>query len=279
MTEMSSKAYFKFICFIARLAYPKSKTVYENTPDEAPGVFVCNHAKIRGPVMMTLDFDRPHADWIISCAMDKRKCESYAFHDVLIGNSRKHRAIPRILAKAIKIALPPILENVENDPVYHDRRVVETFKKSLEQLENGRDLVIFGESPRRYSEYVNELQRGFVDVGKYCWTRSNKRIKYYPVYVERKNRAICVGAPIEYDPELPIKEQRERVCEFLQEGIDRMARGLEKHRPIEFMEPRWYEAYGEYENDFEAYWRMVENEEGLSRPSRKRKTTEKRRDE
>lgn len=260
---MSSRAYFKFICFIARLAFPKARTVYETAPDEAPGVFVCNHARIRGPVMMTLDFDRPHANWIISCAMDKRKCESYAFHDVLIGNSRKHKWFTRLLAKVIRIALPPILENVEAVPVYHDRRVVETFKKSVEQLENGRDLVIFGESPRRHSEYVNELQRGFVDVGKYCWKHSGRKVKFYPVYVEKKNRVICVGMPIEYDPEPSAKEQREKVCTHLQEGVDRMAGGLKKHRPIEFMDPRWYEAYGEYENDFEAYWRMVENEEGL----------------
>ncbi|MBO4848834.1 MAG: hypothetical protein J5586_06755 [Clostridia bacterium] len=260
---MSSRGYFKFICFLARLVYPKARTVCETTPDEAPGVFVCNHARIRGPVMITLDFPRPHANWIIACAMDKRGCESYAFHDVLIGESRRFKPFWRLLAKAVRVALPPILENVDSVPVYHDRRAVETLKKSAEKLESGKDLVIFAESPVGHSEYVNELQRGFVDVGRYYWKKTGKKVKYYPVYVERSNRAICIGAPIEYDPELPANEQRERVCVHLQDGVDRLARGLKKHRPVTFMERRWYDAYGRYVNDFEGYWRMVESGEGL----------------
>lgn len=271
---MSSKTYFKFICFLARLVFPKARMLYETAPDDAPGVFVCNHARICGPVMITLDFSRPHANWIISSAMDREKCESYAFHDVFIGMSRRHKGVWRVLAKAVKVLLPPILENVGSVPVYHDRRVIETFKKSVEQLEKGRDLVIFAESPKRRSGYVNELQRGFVDVGRYYWKHAGVRIKFYPAYVERKNRAICVGTPIEYDHELPAKEQRERICRYLEEGIDRIAGGLKAHKPIEFMEPRWYEAYGRYENDFEGYWRMVDSCEGIKKPPRRARGAE-----
>ncbi|MBR0134915.1 MAG: hypothetical protein IJM18_01825 [Clostridia bacterium] len=258
---MGSRAYFKFICFIARLAYPKAKMVFETEPDEAPGVFVCNHSAIRGPVMITLDFKRPHANWVINCSMDRTKCESYAFHDVFAGNSRKHKRFYRFLAQIVRSALPPILENVDTVPVYHDRRIIETFDQSVRKLESGKDIVVFGESPRPYSEYINELQRGFVGLGKYCWTHSGKKLKFYPTYVERKNRVIAVGTPIEYDPELPVKEQREIICNYLQEGVDRLARGLKKHKPVRFLEPRWYEAYGKYENDFETYWHMIENPE------------------
>lgn len=258
---MGSKLYFKFICFIARLAYPKSKTVFESDPCGEPGLFVCNHSAIRGPVMITLDFDRPHANWVINCALDRAKCESYAFHDVFSGNSRKHKGFYRFLAKAVRILLPPILENVDSVPVYHDRRIIETFKQSLTGLESGKDIVVFGESPRHYSEYINELQRGFVDLGKYYYSHTGKRLKYYPAYVERKNRVIAIGKPIEYDPETPLKEQRELICNYLQEGIDRAARGLKDHKPVPFLQPRWYGAYGQYVDDFEAYWHMIENDD------------------
>ncbi len=262
---MGSKAYFKFICFIARLAYPRSHMVFEAEPDGEPGLFVCNHSEICSPVMITLDFDRPHANWVINCAMDRKKCESYAFHDVLSGNSRKHKGFYRFLAKIIRVLLPPILDNVDTVPVFHDRRIIETFKQSVKKLESGKDVVIFAESPRQYSEYINELQRGFVDLGRYYFSRTGKKLKYYPAYVERSNRVIAVGKPIEYDPELPMKEQRERICVFLQEGIDRQARGLKKHKPVKFLQPRWYEAYGQYVNDFEAYWRMIEFEDIMVR--------------
>ena len=95
---MSSRTYYKFICALARLFYPKARTVYETPPDDEAGVFICNHSTIIGPVMMTLDFDRPHMNWIISCAMDKKHCESYAFHDVLSGESRKCKGFFRLPA-------------------------------------------------------------------------------------------------------------------------------------------------------------------------------------
>lgn len=256
---MSSRTYFKFICLLARLVYGRSKVIYETPPEREPGVFVCNHSTIIGPVVITLDFERPHTNWIIACAMDKNHCESYAFHDVFSGESRKCRGFYRFLAKLVRLLLPPILENVDSVPVYHDRRIMETFKKSVEALEAGKDVVIFGESPKLYSEYVNELQRGFVDLGRMYFRRTGKRLSFYPVYVERKNHVISVGAPVEYDPEIPLKEQRESVCEFLQQGIDRRARELPKHKPVRFLEPSWYEAYGRYVDDFEGYWRMVEN--------------------
>lgn len=256
---MSSAAYFKFICFVARLAYPKANMKFESAPDGEPGLFVCNHSAIRGPVMITLDFDRPHANWVINCAMDRSKCESYAFHDVLNGNCVKAKSFYRFLAKLVRLLLPPLLENVDTVPVYHDRRIAETFRQSVDRLENGRDIIVFGESPRKYSEYVNELQRGFVDLGKYYYSHTGKRLKYYPVYVERRNRVIAIGKPVEYDPDIPIKEQRELVCEALQEGMDRMARGLKKHRPVPFLKERWYGAYGKYTDDFEGYWRMIES--------------------
>ncbi|MCR5808744.1 MAG: hypothetical protein K6G56_04205 [Clostridiales bacterium] len=255
---MSSRTYFKFICALARAFYPKARTVFEAPPDGEAGVFVCNHSTIIGPVMMTLDFERPHRNWVIGCAMDKNHCESYAFHDVFSGNSRKCKWFFRFLAKLVKLLLPPILENVDAVPVFHDRRIIETFRKSAESLIEGRDIVIFGESPRRYSEYVNELQRGFVDIGRLYYRQTGKKLKYYPVYVERKNRVIAIGAPIEYDPELTQKEQRERVCKYLEEGIDRQARALPEHKPVKFLEQRWYDAYGRYVDDFEGYWRMVE---------------------
>ena len=44
--------YYKIIRGFARVMFlPPAKTVYEEEPNE-PAVFVCNHAAVRGPVIL-----------------------------------------------------------------------------------------------------------------------------------------------------------------------------------------------------------------------------------
>ena len=252
--------YYKMIRGILRLVFPRAKTTYEIAPGDEPAVFVCNHAAVRGPVMMTLDFKRPHQTWTVSFALDSKKAKSYAFHDILMGESRRHKGFYRFLSRIIARMLPPLLHYSDTIPVYHDRGIVTTFKQSVQALNDGDDLVIFAESAARYSPYVCRLQEGFVDLARLYYKRTKKRLRFYPVYVEKKNAAITVGAPIAYDPDEPMESQRQRITAYLCENIDRLARGLPPHRPVPFLPERWYDAYGRFEHDFGAYWQMIREE-------------------
>ena len=80
-------------------------------------------------------------------------------------------------------------------------------------------------------------------------------------YLEKKNAVISVGKPITYDPEQSLDEQREKIIRYLRDNIDRLGRALPVHKPVSFMQPRWYTAYGQYEDDVAGYWRMIENNE------------------
>ena len=141
-----SYLYYKFIRGILRLCFPRAKTVYEQQPDDEPAVFVCNHSAIRGPVMMTLDFKRKHQTWTVHCALDSKKAVNYAFHDILIGNSRRFKRFWRMLAHIVAKLLPPLLW-YDTIPVYHDSGIIKTFKQSIKAMTEGSDLVISGCSP------------------------------------------------------------------------------------------------------------------------------------
>ena len=73
-------------------------------------------------------------------------------------------------------------------------------------------------------------------------------MKFYPAYVEKKNRKISVAAPVEYDPDRSVKDQRSEICEALRDSIERKACEMKKHKPVPFLPPRWYGAYGEFED-------------------------------
>lgn len=255
-----SYLYYKFIRGILRLCFPRAKTVYEEEPDTEPAVFVCNHSAIRGPVMMTLDFKRKHQTWTVHCALDSKKAVNYAFHDILMGNSRRFKRFWRMLAHIVAKLLPPLLW-YDTIPVYHDTGIIKTFKQSIRAMTEGSDLVIFAESPKRFSEYVCELQEGFIDIARLYYRKTKKALRFYPVYLEKKNAIISVGRPITYDPERSLDEQRSVIAAYLRDGIDRLARALPPHKPVPFMTDRWYSAYGMYEDDVQGYWRMIDHSE------------------
>ena len=248
--------YYRFIRWIARLSFPRADTVFEVEPDE-PAVFVCNHSTIIGPVMTTLHFPLPQTSWTVSNAMSEDTAVSYAYHDVLVGRSRRFKGFWRILARIVSRMLPPVLRCSDVIPVYHDRRIITTFKESVRALEEGVNLIIFGESPERYSEYVNKLQPGLVDVARLYYRKTKKPLSFYPVYAEKKNHLISVGKPIAYDPDGDHDEQRESITDYLSGNIDRLARQMKPHKPVPFLSERWYAAYGEYEKDAFGYWKMI----------------------
>lgn len=246
---------------VCRMVFPKAETVCEEPLSAEPAVFVCNHANIIGPVMMTLYFERKHKSWIVHCALDKTKTANFAYHDILFGDSRRNKRFNRALSKVIKQLLPTLLKYEDYIPVYHDSKIATTFKQSVKALNDGEDLVIFAESTERYTEYINRLQPGFVDVARLYHRRSGKRLSFYPVYIEKKNAVISIGKPIVYDPEIPMDEQREIITDYLADNIDRLARKLPEHKPAPFLPQRWYDAYGErFEHDVMGYWKMIEEE-------------------
>lgn len=255
-----SYLYYKIVRGALRRNFPYAKTVYEEQPSE-PAVFVCNHSIVRGPVMMTLDFTRKHKSWTICFALDSKKAVNFAFHDILFGNSRRCKWFWHMLSHIVAKLLPPLLIYSDTIPVYHDKNIVKTFKQSVKALTDGDDLVIFAESPKRFSEYICELQPGFIDVARLYYRKTKKALKFYPVYLEKKNAVISVGKPITYDPEQPLDEQREKIAAYLRDNIDRLARALPEHQPVPFLPERWYSAYGMYEDDVYGYWKMIENNE------------------
>ena len=241
---------------LARMIFKRSEIVAkEDLPDE-PAVYLCNHSAAIGPALMTLYFNKPHKTWVIDYAMDKKVGPNYFYHDAFFGRSHKCKGFWRLLSKIVMPMLRPLLRMGDPILVHHDRRITETFKESVDALENGSNLVIFPESPVRATEYVHTLYDGFADVGRLYYQKTNKCLKFYPVYCEKKNRVISVGKPIEYNPELSSRDSRRAIAEYVQAGIDALARELPGHTPTPFMPPVWYEYYGEYENDVAAYWAL-----------------------
>ena len=258
--EMKKPLIYKILLPFALFRYRKMRIVYDDPSDMRPGVFVANHARIDGPAATTLHFDRPYMDWIIHNALDKSSAPSYLFHDVFIGKSRKMQWFYRLLSRLLAPLLVSLLRHEPGIPVYHDARSRDTFRQSVSALEEGKSLLIFAESPKPFSPYVNALQDGFLLLGPQYYKKTQEALSFYPMYVCRKRRLIRVGKPIAYRPNLPLSQQRQILIDHLQSEITRLGETCPPHKPISFMEKRWYKAYGNYVDDFASYWKMIDSE-------------------
>lgn len=250
--------------WIARtFIFKKADVVYEEAPSEGEvGVYCVNHAGANGPSLMTLHFDRPHRTWIINYVLDKKKNANFIFHDFMHGEGKKCKWFWRVLAKITAVLLLPILKLARPIPVYHDRRVMDTLKESIDALQKGDDVVLFAECPQKFSEYVFELYSGFADVGRlYAGVTDGKRLKFYPVYVENVTHKIMIAKPIEYDPTNNPKAERIRVSEYIRDGIDRMGRSCPEHKPVPFLDDDWFATYGQYVDHIQDYWAIFETTE------------------
>lgn len=255
---MKKTFYQKAALAVARLVFPRAKVKNETPAEDEPAVYLCNHSGAIGPALMTLYFEKPHKTWLINYVLNKEKNANFVFHDFFFCRSKKHPKPWRLLSRLVAFLLRPLLYLSDPIPVYHDKNMLTTFKESVDALQGGQSLVIFPECPEKHSEFVNDLYAGFADLGRTYYALTKKRLKFYPVYAEKANRAICIGAPIAFDPALPAHEQRIVIKDFVRDNIDRLARTLPEHKPVPFLPEVWYEYYGEYRDNMLEYWKLFE---------------------
>lgn len=251
--------YHKAATALAKLIFKKSEIIYEEKPREGEkSVFLCNHSAAHGPAQMTLWFDVPHKTWLINYVIDKKKNANFVFHDFFFGRSKKCKPFWRVLSKIVAVFLRPLLLSSNPIPVYHDSKIMGTFKESMEALDNGQSLVIFPECPTKFSEFICNLYSGFADIGRMYYAKTGEKIKFYPTYVAHPLNKILVGKPIEYNPEIQPKKQRDEIANYVRDNIDRMARTLPPHKPTPFLPEEWYKYYGACEKDMAEYWKLFE---------------------
>ena len=253
------KIYYVICKFIAKIIFPKRKVVYEVEPkDDEPAMYCCNHSGAIGPTNMTLWFNKPKRIWIISYIFDKNVSTNFIYHDFFYARCKKCKKLWRFMAVLTGFFLRPMLEMQNAIKVYKTGvKVRDTFKESVKALKDNKNVVLFPESPTKYSEYINTLYQGFVQTGKYYYEETGKCLKFYPVYVPNGLRTINVGKPIVYNPKINAKENRKIISEYLRDQIDSIARSLPKHKPLPFLTQDYYDYYGEYVDCPTEYWKLV----------------------
>lgn len=216
------KKSFLVLRWILRAVTPQMKTVWEVPYDGEPCVFCPNHAGVLGPIDMVVHFElcdtaRP---WFNAAVTNPREVPAYVRQDYWWKPGCRLEPLYNATLPYLAAALmPPVLNTVTGVPVYHDMRVIKTFRKSIEFLRAGDQLTIFPQQPSGYKSHHFEINKGFLQIAPMAWRTLGIALKFYPVFIDHAGHTIYVKKPVVFDPSRKLDEQEREIVDVLANGL------------------------------------------------------------
>lgn len=225
---------FKAVRAMVDFFYPSTQIKgLENLPD-SPSIIVGNHAQMHGPIVCELYLPDNFYTWCAGEMMNLKDVPTYAFNDFWANKPPYIRWFFRLLSFIIAPLSVVIFNNARTISVYHDSRLLSTFRTTVSHLAEGRSIVIFPEHNEPNNRIINHFQTHFVDVAKPYLRKTGKAVSFVPAYLAPDLKTMYLGKPTEFCPQNPIDEERTRICQYLSEQITEIACGLPRHRVVPY---------------------------------------------
>lgn len=190
-------------------------------PDETnPIVFLCNHGEVYGPVAGMLFTPVPVRSWSISDMMiDPKEVAEYSYK-YTFSQVKWLGPLRWPVARALGYVSVWGMTKLEAVPVFRNkpRELMTTFRKSVEAMQAGDNLLIFPENPDAdpnapgYEDgRPGELFRGFPMLAQVYWNKTGKRCRFLPMLAHKGMRTLSFGTEIVYDPDNTPIDERDRI--------------------------------------------------------------------
>ncbi len=226
---------YRVIRWLVKTFYTKYEVVgTENLPENEPVLAVGNHCQMHGPISCELYFPGDSYIWCAGEMMTRKEVPAYAFKDFWSQKPKYTHPFYRLLSHLIAPLSACVFNNANTIGVYHDGRVLSTFKTTVKKLCEGASVVIFPEQDVKHNHIVYQFQEGFVDVARLYYKRTGKEIAFVPLYIAPKLHKMYLGKPIRYCAANPKAEEQQRVSALLMDEITALATSLPEHTVIPY---------------------------------------------
>ncbi len=225
---------YRFIKAMVRLFYHRVTLHGEELLPEESCIIVGNHAQIHGPISFVLYCPEPKYVWCAGEMMDMKQVPEYAFRDFWSQKPKWTHPFFRVMSYLIAPVAYCIFNNAGCIGVYHDARVIGTFRETVNALKDGANVVIFPEHDAPGNGIVYELQDRFIDVAKLYYRQTGRVLAFVPAYTAPKLKGVYFGKPVRFDPTADIKDERARIAAYLFDGITALARSLPPHTVVPY---------------------------------------------
>lgn len=225
---------YKFLKWCVRVFYSNTTVVgMENLPEE-PAIIVGNHAQMNGPIVCELYMPFERYTWCAGEMMHFKSVPTYAYRDFWSQKPAYSRWFYKLLSYLIAPLSVCVFNNANTIGVYHDARVVSTFKQTVARLQEGAHVVVFPEHDEPRNHVINAFQERFIDVAKLYYKKTGKELSFVPLYIAPRLKTAYFGKPIRFCSETPIEEERHRICEYLMNEITAIACDLPPHTVVPY---------------------------------------------
>ena len=166
--------------------------------------------------------------------MELKAVPKYAYEDFWSGKPKWCRPFYKLLSYLIAPLSVCVFNNAETIGVYHDARIISTFRQTVKALQEGANVVIFPEHNEPYDHIISRFQEKFIDVAKLYYKRTGKAVSFVPMYLAPTLKTMYLGKPVVFRPETPMEEERTRIAGELMAAVSSMAQSLPRHRVIPY---------------------------------------------
>ena len=227
--KQKTSSIYRGIKWLVRVCYPRMEVVGAENLPEGPAVIVGNHAQMNGPIACELYLPGEHDTWCAGEMMNLKEVPAYAYRDFWSQKPWYSRWFYRLLSYVIAPLSVCVFNNANTIGVYHDSRIISTFKNTVKRLQAGSRVVIFPEHDAPYNQILCEFQDRFIDVAKMYHKRTGRELEFVPLYLAPRRKAMYLGKPVRFRADAPLEEERQRICQYLMEEITAMACALPEH--------------------------------------------------
>lgn len=235
MREWIDRLFYKFVWRLVWIFYPRYTVEgLENLPEE-PSIVVGNHSQAHGPIFSELYFPGKRSIWCAGQMMHCKEVPNYTYHDFWDEKPAFLHPFFRVVSYIIAPLISAVMRCGDTIAVYHDTRVISTFRTTIQKLNEGNHIIIFPECKRGYNQILCAFQENFIDVAKLYYKKTGKEVCFVPMYLAPKLRKAFFGKPIRYNSQLPIAQERERICKELMDAITEIAVSLPEHVVVPYV--------------------------------------------
>lgn len=191
-----------------------------------PVVFVANHERLAGPIMMDTFFPYQFRPWIIFRMLDKMEIREYVRETFFAGRHKMKDKISDLYACILTPLIHSVMNSTNPIPVYlNQRRIADTFQLSIEALKNRQNLLIFPEKKGEVFppyQHIFNFQPGIIHLAKQYFRETQKKLSFIPVAINPNAHWICVGDSVIFDPRRTYEEEKNRIIDNLMQQIELM---------------------------------------------------------
>lgn len=234
MDDKETKLLYRTVRWLVQRFTPKFQVVGgENLPGE-PCVIVGNHSQMYGPIAAELYTPGKHYIWCAGEMMHREEVAAYAYQDFWAGKPKAVRWFFKLLSHLIAPLSELIFTNAHTIAVYHDTRLIATFRDSIAKLLAGNSMVIFPEHNEPHNNIVHEFQDKFIDLARFYYKKTGEELSFVPLYLAPRLGTMFYGKPIRFRAGAPIAEERKRICGALMDAITAMAVAQPEHTVVPY---------------------------------------------